>query len=106
MEGTRMKSRWLIVIALAAAIQLQGCTATKRFVEKPWGAGTWIPAAVCGLAGAGVGFYLEEEVFPGTSTVTVNGHSIEEEDDPQYYRGPVIGGLGMALLCGLAGHAI
>jgi hypothetical protein len=34
---------------------VQGCDFTRRFVNKPWGWGTVIPAVVCGAIGATAG---------------------------------------------------
>lgn len=109
MEGTRMKARSLLVVTLVAATGLQGCTFANRFVEKPWGKGTWIPAAVCAAAGAGAGYAVQDALL-GTSTVTVYdssgnviGHS-SEKDNAQYWMGALAGAAIMSVVCGLAGH--
>ena len=105
-----MKARWLPVVSLVAALASQGCGFAHRYVHKPWGMRTWIPAAACGLVGGAVGAVLEKEVFPGKSTASVRNadgtlQSIEATDSPEYYRGVPIGVAAGAVLCGLVGHA-
>jgi len=104
-----MKSRWLtLLIVCMTSIALSGCEFSRRYVEKPWGKGTYIPAAVCALAGAGAGIGIQE-ARRGTASAFVqrsDGSVIESrtKDDPDYWKGAIPGALVGAVVCGLAGH--
>jgi len=104
------KPRFLLVVTLTAAVVLSGCEAGRRFVRKPWGKGTYIPAAVCAVVGGVVGATIESQGFTnqsirsGSSCVTVNGVETCEHDKPDYPAAAAIGAGAGALLCGLAGH--
>lgn len=104
-----MKSRWLLVCALVAALSLQGCAAGRRYIDKPWGKGTWIPAAICSVAGAGVGYWVQEERV-GTSTVVIKDSSgnvllrKSKTDDAEHWKGALVGAAIGFAACALAGH--
>jgi outer membrane protein OmpA-like peptidoglycan-associated protein len=113
MEATRMlKPRFLLVVALAASVALSGCEAGRRFVRKPWGKGTYIPAAVCAVVGGFAGAAIESQGFSnesirsGSSCVTdlSTGIQVCKHDGPDYPAAAAIGAGAGALLCGLAGH--
>jgi outer membrane protein OmpA-like peptidoglycan-associated protein len=113
MEGARMpKPRFLLVVTLTAAVVLPGCEAGRRFVRKPWGQGTYIPAAVCAVIGGVAGAAIESQGFTnesirsGSSCATVNGVQTCEHDKPAYPGAAAIGAGAGALLCGLVGHYI
>lgn len=98
-----------VVVGLALTA-LPGCEYSQRFVNKPWGKGTYIPAAVCAAAGAGIGVLIQDQ-RSGTSTVTVRNpdgtlHTISESDDKELWKGALVGAPIGAIVCGLLGHAI
>jgi len=100
--------RRLLVLAVVAVVVFSGCEFGRRYVNKPWGAGTYVPAIVCGAIGAGVGVLIEDQI-PGTSKATIyypDGSSRREKskDDPEYWRGGTIGAASGAALCALLGH--
>lgn len=107
-----LKPRFLLVVTLTSALVLSGCEAGRRFVRKPWGKGTYIPAAVCAVIGGVAGAAIESQGFTnqsirsGSSCVTVNGVETCEHDKPDYPAAAAIGAGAGALLCGLAGHYI
>lgn len=92
-------------LALLLAVQCVGCGVFhKPSWNKPWGRGTWIPAIVCGAVGAGVGVAIQDARV-GSSTIRVDGETrVKVEDDPEYWKGAVIGAPAGALLCALLGH--
>lgn len=104
-----MKSRRLLVVALVATTALQGCAAGRRYIDKPWSKGAWIPAVICSVAGAGAGVGIQE-ARRGTSTVVVNDSSgnvllqKSEKDDAEYWKGALVGAVVGAAACALAGH--
>jgi outer membrane protein OmpA-like peptidoglycan-associated protein len=104
-----MKARWILVMTLAAVTTLQGCD-FGHFVKKPWGRGTYIPAAVCAVVGGFAGAAIESQGFSnesirsGHSCGTLNGVTVCEHDKPDYPAAAAIGAGAGALLCGLAGH--
>lgn len=104
-----MKSRWLATLLCATTIVLPGCTASGNYFKKPWGAGTYGPAAVCALVGAGVGIGIAEAVR-GESSATVDQGGTQtlrsRKDDADYYKGALPGAVIGAALCGLIGHAV
>jgi OOP family OmpA-OmpF porin len=106
-----MKSRWLLVTILCATtIVLPGCAATRNYFEKPWGVGTYGPAAVCAVVGAAAGIGIAEAVR-GESSASVTqsgGDQIlrSRKDDADYYKGALPGAAIGAALCGLIGHAV
>ncbi len=100
--------RRLLVIAVVAAVVFPGCEFGRRYVNKPWGAGTYVPAIVCGAIGAGVGVLIEDQI-PGTSKATIyypdgSSHTEKSKDNPEYWRGGTIGAASGAALCALLGH--
>lgn len=105
-----MKSRWLLVILCATTIVLPGCTASKNYFQKPWGAGTFAPAAVCAFVGAAAGIGIAEAVR-GESSASVQQADgsltiRSRKDDADYYKGALPGAAIGAALCGLIGHAV
>ncbi len=104
-----MKARWVLIVTLIGATGLPGCEFGRRYVNKPWGMGTIIPALVCAGGGGGLGWYVQD-IRPGTSTGTVidqntgETRTVRVEDDPEHWKGVVIGAAAGAVLCGLAGH--
>jgi outer membrane protein OmpA-like peptidoglycan-associated protein len=107
-----MKSRCLATILCATTILLPGCTATQDYFEKPWGVGTYGPAALCALVGAGVGIGVAEAVR-GESSASVTTGPVgsqtttfrSRKDDADYYKGAIPAAIIGAVLCGLVGHA-
>ena len=113
-----LKPRYLLVVTLAAAVALSGCEFGRRFVRKPWGKGTYIPAAVCAVVGGFAGAAIESQGFSNESIRS--GHSFacvrdsagncvamqRAHDSPDYPAAAAIGAGAGALLCGLAGHYI
>jgi outer membrane protein OmpA-like peptidoglycan-associated protein len=105
-----MKARWILVLTLIAGTGLQGCDFGRRFVNKPWGKGTYIPAAVCAVVGGFAGAAIESQGFSnesirsGQSCGTLNGVTVCKHDSPDYAPAAAIGAGAGALLCGLAGH--
>lgn len=104
-----MKSRGLVllVVITASSVALSGCAG---YFQKPWGKGTYIPAAVCALAGAGAGIGIQE-ARRGESVATLvqdDGSVISstKRDDADYWKGAIPGALIGAALCGLVGHAL
>jgi len=100
--------RRLLVLAVVAAVVFPGCEFGRRYVNKPWGAGTYVPAIVCGAIGAGVGVLIEDQI-PGTSKATIyypdgSSHTEKSKDDAEYWRGGTIGAVSGAALCALVGH--
>jgi outer membrane protein OmpA-like peptidoglycan-associated protein len=99
-----MKARWGVVTVLIALTVLPGCEYGRRFVRKPWGKGTYIPAVVCAAIGAGAGVGIQE-ARRGTSDVIVNGEVVaSKKDDADYWQGALIGSAIGAGVCALAGH--
>ncbi len=104
-----MKARSAIAGTLAVGMVLQGCASQQRTFSKPWGKGAWIPAAICSVAGAGAGIGIQE-ARRGESVVTVfdsSGNVVSrkrEKDDPEYYKGALVGAAVGAVVCGLLGH--
>lgn len=104
-----MKVRSLIVVPLVASTLLSGCAQTQRYIDKPWGKGTYIPAAICAAIGAGSGVGIQE-ARRGTSEANVfdsSGNVIGQKrvkDDPEYWKGALIGAAIGAGVCALAGH--
>jgi len=104
------KPRFFLVVTLATAVALSGCEFGRRFASKPWGKGTYIPAAVCAVVGGVAGAAIESEGFSnrsirsGESCGSVNGQRICKHDEPDYPAAAAIGAGAAALLCGLAGH--
>jgi OOP family OmpA-OmpF porin len=99
-----MKARRAVVTVLIALTVLPGCEFGRRFVRKPWGKGTYIPAVVCAAIGAGAGVGIQE-ARRGTSDVIVDGRVVaSEKDDADYWQGALIGSAIGAGVCALAGH--
>jgi outer membrane protein OmpA-like peptidoglycan-associated protein len=103
-----MRARWGIITVLIALTVLPGCEYGRRFVRKPWGKGTYIPAAICAVVGAGAGVGIQE-ARRGTSDVDVimNGKVVARQvkkDDADYWKGALIGSAIGAGACALAGH--
>ena len=109
-----LKPRRLLVVTLIATVVLPGCEFGRRFVRKPWGKGTYIPAAVCAVVGGFAGAAIESQWFSGesirsgtsTGCTTVDGVTScqQKHDSPNYPASIAIGAGGGALLCGLLGH--
>src|SRR5438105_14277886 len=98
-----MKARWILPLVLVTATVLQGC----GFVRKPWGKGTYIPAAVCAVIGAGAGVGVQElrTHFDDPKCVTLNGQRVScASSGYDDWKGALVGTGARALLCGLAGH--
>jgi len=105
-----MRARRGVVTVLVALTILPGCEYGQRFIKKPWGKGTYIPAVVCTAVGAGIGVLIQNE-RGGTSTVTLvnpdgTRHSISVSDDKALWEGAAVGAPIGAAVCGLLGHAI
>ena len=104
-----MKARWLLVVTLITATVLPGCEFGRRFASKPWGKGTYIPAAVCAVVGAGAGVAIQDARV-GESTAVIRdtqGNVIgsrHAKDDPEYWKGALVGSVAGAAVCGLVGH--
>jgi outer membrane protein OmpA-like peptidoglycan-associated protein len=97
------------VLALLLVTQF-GCGAIQEpSWKKPWGKGALIPAIACGLGGAGLGVWIQDE-RTGTSKLTIvdpdTGHkSVSEvEDDAEYWKGALVGFPIGAVVCGVLGH--
>lgn len=97
-----------ISLALLLTLTVFGSGCGHTF-NKPVGKGTWIPAAVCSVAGAGIGIGVKEATR-GESSATVydsQGNPIarqSEKDDPDYWIGAIPGAAIGAVVCGLLGH--
>lgn len=108
-----MKASRFLVVLLIGSTLLSGCEYGRRYVRKPWGAGTYIPALVCTAVGVGVGILIQNE-RPGTSTSTIIDpnttpptRSTASASDPKdLWKGAVIGAPVGAALCALLGHAV
>jgi outer membrane protein OmpA-like peptidoglycan-associated protein len=100
-----MRARRGVVTVLVALTVLPGCEYGRRFVNKPWGKGTYIPAVVCTAVGAGIGVLIQNE-RSGTSTVIVGNQRTSVSDDKDLWKGAAIGAPIGAAVCGLLGHAI
>ena len=88
-------------IALLLTLQI-GCGAIQRpSWNKPFSYGTWIPAAVCALAGGGAGVGIQEAT---RGCNRIPGTDFEDCDDVDYWKGALIGAAVGAVACGLAGH--
>lgn len=97
-------NRNLVAAALLLALMAQGCDFTRRFVNKPWGWGTVIPALVCGGIGAGTGIIIQNN-RPGCTAANIgNNPPVVVCDDKDHWKGGLIGGAIGVALCGLAGH--
>ncbi len=105
-----MSARRLLVFTLVTLLGLPGCEFSRRFVNKPWGKGTYIPAAVCAVVGGFAGAAIESKGFSGESIrggescSDINGVRNCQHDDPDYPAAVAIGAGAGALLCGLGGH--
>jgi outer membrane protein OmpA-like peptidoglycan-associated protein len=99
-----MRRRFSISLLAAAILALSGCASFQRpSWNKPVGKGTYIPAAICALIGAGTGVYIQD-VRPGESCLDINGNRQCVSDDPEYWKGALIGAAIGTVLCGVAGH--
>ena len=88
------------LIAVLLTFQL-GCGAIQKpSWNKPVGKGTWIPAAICTLVGAGAGVGVQE-ARRGCNRVE---GGFEHCDDGDYWQGALIGAAIGAVVCGVAGH--
>jgi outer membrane protein OmpA-like peptidoglycan-associated protein len=100
-----MKARRGMVTVLIALTVLPGC----EYVRKPWGKGTYIPAAVCAVVGGFAGAAIESQGFSNRSIRS--GESCApgigcKHDQPAYAGAAAIGAGSLAAVCGLVGHAI
>jgi outer membrane protein OmpA-like peptidoglycan-associated protein len=106
-----MRARRGAVTVLIALTLLPGCEYGRRYVRKPWGKGTYIPAAVCAVVGGVAGAAIESQGFTnesirsGESCVNVGGTQTCQHDQPAYAGAAAIGAGSLAALCGLLGHA-
>ncbi len=93
----------VLTVAIVATLTLQiGCGAIQQpSWNKPFGKGTWIPAAVCALVGGGTGVGIQEAT---RGCNTIEGSNFKDCDDREYWQGAVIGAAVGAVLCGVAGH--
>jgi OOP family OmpA-OmpF porin len=102
-------NRKFVTAALLLAFLTQGCDFTRRFVNKPWGWGTVIPAVVCSAIGATTGVIIQNN-RPGCSAVNFRrpdgtlDDAVVVCDDKEHWKGGLIGGAAGLVLCGLAGH--
>jgi OOP family OmpA-OmpF porin len=99
-----MKGPCSAVLLLAVLVQ-----ASCGYVHGPawghrWGKGTWIPALVCGAAGAGAGIGIQEATRGCSAVVTRDGQTVKDCDDRDYYVGGLIGAASGAALCAILGH--
>lgn len=87
---------------LTVLLSLQfGCGAIQKpSWNKPFGKGTWIPAAVCSVIGAGTGIGIQE-ARRGCNTLPDGS---KDCDDRNYWQGALIGVAAGAVLCGVLGH--
>ena len=98
-------NRKLVAAALLLALTAQGCDFGRRFVNKPWGWGTAIPAIVCGGAGAGTGIVIQNNRVGCTELKDQSGNVVTGVcDDKNLWQGALIGAAVGVVLCGLAGH--
>lgn len=100
--------RQLCAGTLAVVVATQcGCGFVQKPAwNKPWGKGALIPAVACGLAGAGVGAWVQEE-RRGTSRMviaTAPPTVSEVKDDAEHWKGALVGFPAGAVLCGVLGH--
>ncbi len=107
-----MRARLGVAAVLIATAILPGCEYGRRYVHKPWGKGTYIPAAVCAVVGGFAGAAIESQGFSdrsirsGESCATLNGTTTCTHDSPAYGEAIAIGAGGGAALCALVGHAL
>jgi len=108
-----MKARWIVPVMLIAATVLNGCEFGRRYIEKPWGKGTYIPAAACAVVGGFAGAAIESQWFSNKSirggkaeVVNTNTGQVLSTSytHPDYPASIAIGAGGGAILCGLLGH--
>jgi outer membrane protein OmpA-like peptidoglycan-associated protein len=106
--GLRLCRHRVLITAIVIATLLPGCEYGRRYINKPWGNGTWIPAAVCAAVGAGVGVGVQALRSQGSNTVTLPDGTTQVQEGPQYdyWKGAAVGAPAGAVLCGLVGHAI
>lgn len=101
----RSRAIVLMIVVTASSVALSGCAG---YFQKPWGKGTYIPAAVCALAGAGAGIGIQEARRGESTAVLVQDDgsvvSSTTRDDADYWKGAIPGALIGAAVCGLAGH--
>jgi OOP family OmpA-OmpF porin len=95
-----MKRRSTRILTLVLLLQF-GCGAIQR---PSWntavGKGTWIPAVVCSLAGAGAGIGVQE-ARRGCNTLPGGEKDCDSRD---YWQGALVGAAAGAVLCGVLGH--
>lgn len=100
-----MRARWGVVTVLIALTVLPGC----EYVRKPWGQGTYIPAAVCAVVGGFAGAAIESQGFSNESIRSGESCATGQacvHDHPAYPGAAAIGAGSLAAVCGLLGHAI
>lgn len=96
-----MKRLATSVLAALLSVQL-GCSAIQEpSWNKPVGKGTWIPAAICTLVGAGTGVGIQEA---RRGCNRIEGTDFEDCDDGNYWQGALVGAAIGAVVCGVAGH--
>jgi outer membrane protein OmpA-like peptidoglycan-associated protein len=97
-------------VLLIALLLHSGC----GYVHKPawghrWGKGTWVPALVCGVVGAGTGIGIQYGVNGCSSVRATNGQKVEKCDydlPEDAWQGALIGAGAGAALCALLGHVL
>lgn len=101
-----MRQSKLLAFALVVVLSLQGCAATKSYFRKPIDKYTYIPAAVCAVIGAGAGVGVQEARRGTSQANNLNeGTGSRSKDDPDYWKGALIGSAIGAAACALVGHA-
>jgi len=103
-----MNARATVAITWCAALALSGCGPVQQYINKPWGRGTYIPAAVCAVVGGFAGAAIESQGFSGQSIRSGESCNVNTgqclHDSPDYAAATAIGAGGGAVLCGLLGH--
>ncbi len=95
-----MKRRSTRILTVILLLQF-GCGAIQSpSWNKAVGKGTWVPALVCSMVGAGAGVGVQE-ARRGCNTLP-GGE--KDCDDRDYWQGALVGAAAGAVLCGVLGH--